>query len=99
MTAKKQKIDDATKAAIVEIVRAEVSALMEGQKVQMDQIELPPTVSHEDKVVGEKGRKVAPEKRVKIAGTLDPVLWRKFQEWMKDHGGLTLSAGLDAVFW
>jgi hypothetical protein len=96
MTTKKSKIDDDMKAEIVKIVQSEIKAIMENQTVPKSLIELPP--QPKEKEPGEHGRKVAPGGRKKIASTLDEELERLFREWLKERG-LTLSRGLDVVFW
>jgi hypothetical protein len=96
MTTKKSKIDDDMKAEIVKIVQSEIKAIMENQTFPKLQTELPPLPK--EKIAGEHGRKVAPGGRTKIASTLDAELDRLFHEWL-DERGLTVSRGLDVVFW
>jgi len=89
-------LPDSMRAQIVEIVKAEVRAMLEDPTVPKFQGELPPTPA--EKIPGEKGRKIAPGGRKKLASTLDRELERRFQEWREERG-LTLSRGLDVVFW
>jgi len=89
-------IPEGLKYAIVQIVRAEVKAMMESQTVPKLQAELPPLPK--EKIQGGHGRKVAPGGRTKIASTLDKELERRFQEWREERG-LTLSRALDVAIW
>jgi hypothetical protein len=91
-----EPISEGLKAQIIQIVRSEVKSMLGGQTFPKLRTELPPLPK--EKIDGEKGRKVAPGRRTKIASTLDSELERLFQEWREERR-LTLSRGLDVVFW
>jgi hypothetical protein len=87
------------KSQIIQIVREEIQAMMESQMLPKDRTELAPKLSHDQKVMDPKSkRKKGPARRPKIAGTVDPELIHRFEEWRKERG-LTLSHGLDTVLW
>lgn len=91
-------MSDSLKTQIIQIVRDEVTTMLESQTIPKLQTESPP-LPKEKETNEETGRKRAKGGRTKIAGTLDKELDRLFREWREERGVLTLSRGLDVIFW
>jgi hypothetical protein len=94
----KSAISDAMREEIRGIVREEIQAAMEGQRVptiQTQSVDLPPLPG---KVTGPHGKPIGEGGRVKLAGTVDERLEMLFQEWRKERG-ISLSRALDAALW
>jgi len=94
----KSGISDTMREEIRSIVREEIQASTMFQILQISQIDLPPEVSTDQKILSEKGHKQAPVKRPKIAGTVDAELMRRLEEWRKERG-ISLSRALDTALW
>jgi hypothetical protein len=88
-------ISEAMKAEIRSIVREELQA---SSQPPVAQLELPPLIDTDKKVLSERGHKMAPAKRPKIAGTVDAELLRLFEDWRKERG-ISLSRALDTALW